>query len=100
MDIELQADIGLFNHKIKFEPSMSGTYHMTSQVLTGDEYVRISRVVEAARKYANPDLTAMARLFASMDGYDFDEFNINYQKGWLNKVERLWNAALGVTENE
>ncbi len=56
-------------------------------------------VVEAARKYANPDLTAMARLFASMDGYDFDEFNINYQKGWLNKVERLWNAALDVTED-
>lgn len=50
---DLQNDIHIFTGKIKYEPSMSGTYHMTSQVLTGDEYQAIQRVLDAARLVAN-----------------------------------------------
>lgn len=51
--MSLNDDINLFHHKIRFEPSMSGTQHMTSQVLTGDERLAIDRVLDAARKQDN-----------------------------------------------
>ena len=43
-------------------------------------------------------LEAMARLFASMDGFNFDDFTSSYQQGWLDKAEALWRVALGNTD--
>ena len=50
----------------------------------------VSVAVEAARKYANPDIEAVARLIASMDGlFEFDEYDTSYQQGWLTKAKKL-----------
>ena len=66
-------------------------------------------VVEVARKYANPDYEAMLRIlwehfYEDMEGNPSDpdeawEYNKEWSKIQMSGLpERLWAAALGVTE--
>ena len=68
-------------------------------------------IVEAARKYANPDLEAMLRIlwehfYDDMEGNPSDPDEAwEYNKEWsevqmVGLPQRLFDAALGVTEGE
>ena len=57
--------------------------------------MRMETLMEVARKVANPDLEAMARLLAGMNGFEFDDFDISYRQGWLTKAKALFDAAIG-----
>ncbi len=76
-----------------------------SRTLTGSDRV----IREAARKYANPDYEAMLRIlwehfYDDMEGNPTDpdeawEYNKEWSKIQMSGLpERLWAAALGVTE--
>ena len=74
-------------------------------------YMAVGHAVEAARRVANPNYKAMLRLlweefYSEMEGNptDLDEA-WDYNREWseiqmVGLPERLWNAALGVTEDD
>ena len=56
---ELQDDLDVFHRKIRFQsPVANGAQHLAPHVMTGDERLAIERVVDAARRVANPDIEA------------------------------------------
>ena len=101
-EMSLEDDINLFHHKIRFEPSMSGTQHITSQVLTSDERLAIDRVLDAARKYDN--LTQWWRVNDYIDVL-FDELTVQVENPdgnpisvgeWMERADGKWVLRLAV----